>query len=187
MNMIGTYDDSDMKIADGKKKSVEQQYDGESVNFYEEQTENGNLAKAQRVGATLAENVDRLIFEQPKLSECTAGLPVQKKLLMIFGFVAGIEEFTPNKLLIRTCLNVFYDTLKRESPAIYESMGLTGAFSFFYLEYRRKGDSAQNIANAFAMLCGADGNDEYIALGSKIFGEYFSFVEKLTEEVGYVR
>ncbi|MBE6764933.1 MAG: hypothetical protein E7546_03505 [Ruminococcaceae bacterium] len=183
--MVERFDDSDMKIVGSAPSKAEEPRDNETVNLYEEQKQNGNIAKAQRVGATLAGDIDALSVE------CEAALPsddmlaVQKKLLMIFSFVAGIEEFSPNKLIVRTTLNVFYDTLKKEDPALYESMGLTGAFSFYYLEYRRSGDATANIANAFAMLCGAESDSAYVETGSAVFEKYYSFVKELIAQVEY--
>lgn len=186
--MFEKFDDSDMKIAGEKMpKGSSFQQENETVNLYEIQRQNGNLAKAQRIGATLVERIGKLTLDNRDSITDNDRYAVQKKLLMIFGFVVGIEEFSPNKLLVRTSLNVFYDTLKKEDPALYESMGLTGAFSFYYLEYRRKGDITQNIANAFAMLCGAEGDIALVESGADIFGHYFSFVKALIAQAGYVQ
>lgn len=183
--MTERFDDSDMKIVGGPSAQQNEIKDNESVNLYEEQQLNGNIDKAQTLGATLAGDIGALQVDSTSSLPDDDMISVQQKLLMIFSFVVGMEEYLPNKLLVRTSLNVFYDTLKKENPALYESMGLTGAFSFYYLEYRRSGDAAANIANAFAMLCAAEDNSDFVETGSAIFDKYYSFVKELISQVGF--
>lgn len=191
--MTDFYDDSDMKIASAQpsKQIKESKRAAEAAENFDLHRDNGNLARAQRLGATfvceikaLNPGADGSMF---RISEAGEQYAMQSKLLVMFSFVVGMEAFIPDKLLVRTALNVFYDSLKKEEPVLYDKMSSSGAFSFYYLEYRRGGDPYRNVSKAFAMLCGKDGVDDYVKNGEEIFRHYYDFAKKLIAEVGFIQ
>ena len=182
---MNNFDDSDIKIFGGGSKSGSKSIDVDSAQLFEMQKANGNIARSQMLGAALAERVDGLdICIDEVCDEVTSN---HMRILMIFSMVVGIEEGLPDRILVRTALNVFYDTLKKEKPQLYDSMSASGAFTFYYLEYRRGGDKAKRIAKAFTMLCGNDGDEKLIGAGDALFCGYFDHARGLSEEMNFVR
>lgn len=179
-------DDSDMKIA-GAEISAEPEgiSDAESLEIYDRMRRNGDLSRARRLGASLAGSIDRLHSEllTDKSDETVV---LHSKLLVVFSAVAGIESMLSNRMLVRTALNVFYDTLKKDSPEIYDSMSVSGAVTFYYLEYRKLGDAAADIGGKFAMLCGRDEDDELMRLGLDIFTHGFDYVRSVIDEMAFI-
>lgn len=180
----------DVKVAG---ENLSRQIQAEAARSYEDKweqsRENGNFARAQRIGATLAceaSSVSFLVFSGDN-GEKRAGLC---RLLAAFAFVAGIEAGIKDRLLSRIALNVFYNLLKKDDPALYDQINSGGEFTFFYLAYRRGGDprtdaASHDVAGAFAMLLGREGEDELIAEGAEIFEKYFDFARNLIAGVAF--
>lgn len=172
------YDDSDIKIAGapGDKKSARED---DAIDSYEQQHANGNLTRALRLGLTLCCELDKFKSEQD--------VPNQRKLLGIFSYVIAVEELLGNEHLVRTTLNVFYDSLKKSDPELYDRMSSSGAFTFYYLEHRRTCDSAENVAKAYAMLSGKEGDGDCISEGVEIIKTNFEFTRRLIDELGFAK
>lgn len=174
-------DDSDMKIAGNRPKS---QPEPDAAAEYEFQKESGNIVKACRLGATLAGRAEEIaaLHGTPEQGD-TAEL--HRKLLNIFAMVSAVETYLPDRILVRACLNVFYDTLKKENPTIYDSMSASGAFTFYYLEYRRTGDKAADIGSAYAMLCGSEDDESLKKSGNEIFVKTCDYVRSIIDEMAF--
>jgi hypothetical protein len=166
-----------MKIAGEKidiKSADRTQDESDSIEL---QIENGNIIRARRLGSAV---VSVIQSETDKLGEggIIASLDmkdtmlIQYRMLMIFTVVSTIEQHSPNKHIMRTALNTFYDILKREDPEIYDYMSASGASSFYYLAIRRGGDCAANVGKSFAMLCEREDDGQFIAAGSEIYSHY---------------
>ena len=182
------YDDSDMKIvgsggitigADGSSED-----DRRTESEYERQLGNGNLARARRLGATLADSAERLESDGPAVTDA---ISAHKKMMMLFALVIGIEEELDDQLLRRAALNVFYDTLKKEKPLLYDSMSSSGAFTFYYLDYRKGGDRTARLSKSFAMLCGREDDEELAKCGGGIFNEYRDYAKRAIGEMSFVK
>lgn len=159
-------DDSDMKIVgavSGVSSVKESDYGG-----FEREKQNGNIAKARKLGVLAADSVDAGIEETDKNDDFLSC----RKMLMIFSVVSTFENMIANKLLASTALNIFYDILKKENPLLYDQMSTSGASTFYYLALRRGGDVEENIGKAFAMLCDKDNDPEFIDIGKHIFSFY---------------
>lgn len=168
------FDDSDMKIVDDRPgRKIGSSADDAPV---EEQLANGNIACARTAGACIAGLIEteatRLDSGAFAIPNCDDKDVLSRKLLMIFALVVAIEQKIEDKFLMRTALNSFYDTLKKENPEIYDAMSSSGAFTFYYLAYRRANDT-RSVGSTFSMLCGNDGEEPYINVGCAVFEHYF--------------
>ncbi len=182
-------DDSDMKIADFSEpdRYPLTEGDGESRRLFAHK-DNGNADKARVLGASVVREMitgdtnakfgvkdDGLYPYQPQI-----------RLLMTFAAVTGLQTDLPDDVLSRTALNAFYDTLKKAFPAFYEDIDESGAFTFFYLAYRRGGDVERNMGRAFAALCGADGDEVFAELGETLYSQGRMLVKKQAEETDFL-
>lgn len=187
------HDDSDMKIAGQEyREELRSPVDHEIDRLYERHRSCGNITRAQRLGASLAEYmVSNAAGENGVAADCVvlppsadARVALHVQLLSIFALVTGVENSMPDKLLTRACLNVFYDSLKKERPHLYDAMSASGAFSFYYLNYRRGGSgSITGIASDFAMLCGSRDDKELYDLGLSVFQRFNSYACSLIRDM----
>ena len=99
--------------------------------------------------------------------------------------IIGMEQYIPGKALVGTALNVFYDTLKKEDPKLYDDMSATGSLTFYYLAYRREGNQDRRVAQAFAMLCGNEESEDLIQVGEAIYHRYRHMVREYVEGIGF--
>ncbi len=183
-------DDRDVKIfGDDKEECCCTSEDSEYVKLINEQKGSRNIRRAMRLGASLVMQIDRAM---PDLNTGAFALHddqdpmlLNRSMLMVFSMIIGMEQYIPGKALVGTALNVFYDTLKKEDPKLYDDMSATGAFTFYYLAYRRNGDPKQRVAQAFAMLCGDENNDDLIQVGVAIYHRYRHIVRDFVEEIGF--
>lgn len=186
-------DDSDVKIADfssGHAKNRPAQNAGEdpdSLDFFKSR-ENGNIEKSRLLGRRLAESV--LTHEGVGLFKLNSHkeeeqVKTQRRLLLCFVVEIGIEKFTPNKIVARTALNTFYDHLKSISPGVYRDITETGAYSFYYLAYRRGGEAERNVGRAFAALCSMDGSGIYAELGEALYCSFLDVVRKTSDAMRF--
>lgn len=193
-----SFDDSDMKIAGENGTDIGKDVssgDTDIDKLYAFHLERGDLANSRRLGATLADYV-RGQGDSPNDPRNFSGHPggafpdmkiaMHKQLLAIFALVVGIESSMPDRILTRACLNVFYDTLKKDSPALYDAMSASGAFSFYYLEYREdESNGVFGIAENFAMLCGSEKDPALMELGENIFRKYFNVSLGLVKDMEF--
>lgn len=182
-------DDRDVKIFSGDSTPQQVTEDSEYVKLINEKRGSRNIRRAMQLGASLVMEIDRCM---PDLNSGVFALPedldqmlLHRSMLMVFSMIIGLEQYIPGKALVGTALNVFYDTLKKENPKLYDDMSATGSFTFYYLAYRRDGDPKMRVAQAFAMLCGDENNEDLIQVGEAIYHRYRHLVREFVEGVGF--
>ena len=104
---------------------------------------------------------------------------VQRRLLLSFAATIGFEKFTVNDTVSGIAQKAFLDTIKRVDSDLYRTSSDTGAFSFYYLAFRRGGDVERRIGQTFAMLCSHDGDPIYHELGEAFYSWFLSVVNEL--------
>ena len=109
---------------------------------------------------------------------------IQRRMLLSFTATVGFEQLTDNDSLSGIAQKSFLDTIKKEDDNIYRTSGDTGAFSFYYLAYRRGGEVDRRIGQTFAMLCSHDGDPIYQELGEALYCWFLSEVKNQAEELG---
>lgn len=177
--------DEDIKIAaiGGKKKSNAQTT---VIDEYNRESSKGNTEKAKALGKLLAsEIVARLdSFPCDDSGDGNAAMAVQRGIMMTFAAVVALEEEISSEVVHQTAENSFNSELERLSPEIYKAVGDSGAFSFYYLAYRRGTDVVRRMGQTFAMLCSHDGDPVYQELGEAIYCWFKSFTESKYKESG---
>ena len=177
------YSDSDIKIA-GNKPSREinkrlQKNDGEHI------PEKDKVDNAKELGRRVAlefikDAKNSRLAEEPEDFEMT----VQRRLLLSFTAMVGFEQYCRDDTLCGIAQKSFIDTLKKNDGELYKSSNDTGAFSFYYLAYRRGSEIDRRIGQTFAMLCSHDGDPVYQELGEALYCWFLSNVKKFSDELG---
>lgn len=177
------YSDSDIKIA-GDKPSQEIKKRRESA-VQPETLKKDDIKNAREWGAVIARKFiadahDAAEGAEPDNSE----MIIQRRLLLSFTATVGFEQFCRDDALCGIAQKSFIDTVKNADPELYRSAGDTGAFSFYYLAYRRGSEIDRRIGQTFAMLCSHDGDPVYQELGEALYCWFLSAVRKSATELG---
>ena len=168
-------EDSDMKIvgapADRKEES-------DTAGFLAElgrEHFNGNYAKAKTLGANIVsafsyraapEELTALLREAGV--EPTEAVLLQVRILSVFSAEYCLNACLPSALLSGVAVGELYEVLMQVSPAFYETLSHSTAFSFYYLALRAKEEIPRRIGEQFAALCGDAGNETLRALGERL-------------------
>lgn len=185
-------DDSDMKIAGDNFDDLDKHADEKSVEamarLLEQEKQNGNLSRARRLGAIMADEVSAVEGSVSPLqeSEKNRSLPTQRRILSAFAVEVGLDAYLPNQLVAQTAQNIFYDTLHITSPAFYDDLQGSGAFSFYYLCFREGRQVERRIGETFATLCGMKEDEEYIRMGQEYYVRFLAQVKHFAQTLGFV-
>ncbi|MEG1887572.1 MAG: hypothetical protein RR177_05530 [Oscillospiraceae bacterium] len=178
--------EEDIKIFSKKAGNAhqKQQYDPEE---YELQNRNGNRALAKGFGVSLAEEVVGSVEQFPMACDAkNYELKMQKGILLAFTAIAAIEKNFPSDILANAAENKFYQTLSEIKPELYRAAADSGAFSFYYVAFRRGNEVDRRIGQTFAMLCAHDGDSVYQELGEALFCWFISKIDKRFETIKFV-
>ena len=176
------YSDNDMKIA-GDKPSLDIQKNRERNEQKDHTT--AEISAAKKLGAKVAEAFLSDADQAQMLPEEDDSQPmIQRRLLLSFTATVGLEQYCKDDTLAGLAQKSFLDTLKKTSNELYRSSSDTGAFSFYYLAYRRGSEIDRRIGQTFAMLCGHDGDPIYQELGEALYCWFLSVVRKQVQQSG---
>ena len=177
--------DKDMKIA-GDKPSRDLKQNRETGE--QAPASKADLAAAKELGRTVAFCFMQDAEKVARLPEDDDSQPVvQRRLLLSFTATVGFEQFCPSDTLAGIAQKSFLDTLKKEDGELYRSSSDTGAFSFYYLAYRRGSEIDRRIGQTFAMLCSHDGDPIYQELGEALYCWFLSVVRKSAANAGFAQ
>ncbi len=182
--------DFDMKIA-GERPSQSigknPELYGDASDFIREKT-NGNLERAVILGYQLAaEFVNVCKRDELTISkDDSESLVTQKILLLSFTVMAGLERYCSNMAIANAARSAFYDKLSELDKDLFDRSSDTGAFSFYYLSFRRGSDVDRRVGQTFAMLCSHDGDPIYQELGEALYCWFLSVVQKKTAEIEFI-
>ncbi len=110
-------------------------------------------------------------------------MTIQRRLLLSFTATVGFEQYSSDDSLCGIAQKSFIDTVKNENYEIYKTSQDTGAFSFYYLAFRRGGETDRRVGQTFAMLCSHDGDPIYQELGEALYCWFLSVVKKEAENL----
>lgn len=178
-----SYLDNDIKIA-GDRPS-------EDIKRRRQATENGEVYSAEqgKNARLLGESVARLFIDDALGADKDESfrdyeLLLQRRLLLSFTVTVAFEQYVANDALGGLAQKTFLDTVKKADTELYRSSSDTGAFSFYYLAYRRGGETERRIGQTFAMLCSHDGDPIFQELGEALYCWFSSVVKNKTQELG---
>ena len=107
---------------------------------------------------------------------------IQRILLLAFIVTAVLESNVDNEAFAGIAQKSFLDTVKKDYSSIYEYTSDTGAFTFYYLAFRRGIDVERRVGQTFAMLCGHDGDPIYQELGEVLFCWFSSLIKEAVDK-----
>ena len=175
------YSDSDIKIAGDKpsrdiKRNVEKLLGADGP-------DKAQIKKAKEWGKAVAlefiEDAKSAVAENVQDGE----MLLQRRMLLSFTATVGFEQLCSNDALAGVAQKSFIDTLKANDNELYRTSGDTGAFSFYYLAFRRGGEIDRRIGQTFAMLCSHDGDPVYQELGEALYCWFISVVKDSAENL----
>ena len=180
-------DDRDMKIAGDDFEPVEPragEVDNGDAALLEQEKENGNLSRARRLGAILAEEVSAVEGDSPTEN---SALLTQRRILLAFAVEVGLDALLPNGLTAQTAQTIFYDTLRATAPQFYDDLQASGAFSFYYLCVRDGRQVEERVGETFASLCGKKGDPACEQTGRELFRRFSGQVKRFVDTLEFVR
>jgi len=172
-------ENDDIKIV-GNKPSVDVERNKQKAQQKIE-TDKELSKKAKLVGELTAQNFIKEVTQNDGKTD-NAELIIQRKFLLSFTVTACFEQYIKDDILIGIAQKSFLDTLKKAGEDFYNSASDTGAFSFYYLAYRRDIDVERRIGQTFAMLCSHDGDPIFQELGEALYCWFSSVVRKTVRE-----
>ena len=179
--MITLYDDLDIKIA-GDRPSL-QIKNSQAVEVKTEYSQS-DVQNAKILGKNIARLFITDAADAQKNDENgNFDMMLQRRLLLSFTATVGFETFCDNDALSGIAQKSFIDCLKREDSQLYKTSCDTGAFSFYYLAFRRGGDVVRRIGQTFAMLCSHDGDPIFQELGEALYCWVSSEIEKCATQL----
>ena len=180
------YSDNDIKIA-GDKPSLDIKKNREKQ-VVENNLDEAQIAKAKAWGREVALNFieDARTSAEDGNMAVNGELLIQRRMLLSFTATVGFEQLGGNDALSGVAQKSFIDTIKKTDSELYRASGDTGAYSFYYLAFRRGSEVDRRIGQTFAMLCSHDGDPIFQELGEALYCWFLSVVTKKAEETGII-
>ena len=175
--------DNDIKIAGDKPSaSVKQNITKTSAEkiLTKEETQSAKSWGKGVAEKFIKDIADSLVGER----ETNLEMLSQRRMLLSFAASVGFETLTDNETLGGLAQKSFLDTIKKKDPKHYVTAEDNGAFSFYYLAFRRGNDVERRIGQTFAMLCSHDGDPIYQELGEALYCWFLSVVKSEAEKLG---
>lgn len=139
---------------------------------------------AKKLGSIIAEKYVEEI-NSAEDNEAGDGFEVlcQIKLLLSFTATVGFERFCKNDTMSGLAQKSFIDTLSKQNERLYKESSDMGAFSFYYLAFRRGGDIERRMGQTFAMLCSMDGDPVLQERGEALYCWFSAVIRKTVLEL----
>ena len=173
-------DDLDVKIAGDKPSEDVRRNKNTAAQNSSVSSEQIKAAKA--IGKAVANSFIRDAETEVDEEFRDFDMIVQRRLLLSFTATAGFEKYIGNDTLDGIAQKSFLDTINKHSSELYKTSSDTGAFSFYYLAFRRGSEVERRIGQTFAMLCSHDGDPIFQELGEALYCWFLSVVRKAVAE-----
>ncbi len=174
--------DEDIKIAGNKPSQSIKEY---SVSANSDVSiPNDKIDLAKKLGEVIAKEFCKAFEAYPNaVEEPDDNMVVQRLLLLSFTVTVGLDKHLENETLAGIAQKSFLKTVKNTSSELYKYTSDTGAFSFYYLAYRRGSEVERRMGQTFAMLCSHDGDPIYQELGEVLFCWFFSIIKSAVADI----
>ena len=179
------FEDNDMKIAGKTITKLQDDLFSEELEIRRQEAY-GNIDKARKLGSELADIVIDYECDFDNLEIVDNYIKLHTKILFAFIVFTSLENYQNNKILASITLGIFDDQFKKRDANLYDELGATGAFSFYYLCVRRGNDVERCIGRTFAMLCGKDGDDTLIEYGEVLYFRFLNIIKMKAKEINLV-
>ena len=182
--------ENDVKIYVSKKELNKSCEIAAAVNDVRIHRAAGNIEKARRLGEALAtisptaegENITVNLREHLAPRFFNRDILYQIKVLLVFACETLIQLEIPVSILSTAALTAMYEKMEKQSPGFYKNISNGAAFTFYYLALQKKGDLAENIGEAFAMLCSVKNKESFVAAGKTVWNIAVDLIEKEIEK-----
>lgn len=177
------YSDNDIKIA-GDKPSLDIKKNREVI-INDNGPNKEAVGKAKLWGKAVAQKFieDANSYDNSQEDTTNLDMLIHRRMLLSFTATVGFEQFCNDDSLSGIAQKSFIDSVKQQAPEIFKTSEDTGAFSFYYLAFRRGGEVDRRIGQTFAMLCSHDGDPIFQELGEALYCWFLSVVKQLAEEI----
>ena len=174
------YSDNDIKIA-GDKPSVDV-IKNAGRSLAESGPSKELVIRAENWGEAVARKFAKAITESG-IGERESNLEMlsHRRMLLLFAASIGFETLADDTLG-GLAQKKFLDTVGKEDPKHFITAEDNGAFSFYYLAFRRGNDVERRIGQTFAMLCSHDGDPIYQELGEALYCWFLSEIKASAKE-----
>lgn len=164
--------DRDMKVVGAAAPDMPNAID--PAENWARQKNSGNIDRAHRLGAVLAQQLLTVQDDNPALL-------LQKQMLFAFTVDAGCPVFLTDELLAQTARGTFFERLRTLLPSFEDTLHRLGAFTFYRLcldNDNEKTLPAEKIGTVFAALCGRAEDVGTEADGTALFRGYLHRLEE---------
>ena len=182
------YSDNYIKIA-GDRPSLDIKRNRETAASKKSEPKSEDIKNARELGRIIAE---KFIGDARTAEISDEGEPsdfemlIQRRLLLSFTATVGFEQYCADDSLAGIAQKSFIDTVKKTDLELYNSSSDTGAFSFYYVAYRRGSEIDRRMGQTFAMLCAHDGDPVYQELGEALYCWFISTVKKTAQKLNLI-
>ena len=177
-------DDSDIKIYVRKGMSETNEFASLTDDILRH-VSNGNRDKATQLGTKMAKiKAEDNITDLGKYN-LTASMLYQARVLMTFTAEYCVQKNISVSILSDAVSTAMYDYLKANEKGYYDNISDGGAFTFYLLALKKSGNTAQNIGEQFAMLCGIN-KTEIVDLGKIIFTDAEKYFTEMIDNAGFI-
>ena len=146
--------------------------------------EKEKIKKAREWGKAIAQKfIEDVSLAGANAESDNCEMLIQRRMLLSFTATVGFEQFAKDDTLSGIAQKSFIDAVSTADAELYRTSGDTGAFSFYYLAFRRGGEVDRRIGQTFAMLCSHDGDPVYQELGEALYCWFLSVVKEIAEEL----
>ncbi|MBQ6847396.1 MAG: hypothetical protein IJO62_00570 [Clostridia bacterium] len=179
------YSDNDIKIAGDRPSASVIQNSFKSDD--EKKLSREEITVAKRWGEAVAQKFIKDIVKS-EMGERESNLEMlsQRRMLLSFAASVGFETLCENDSVGGLAQKSFLDTVKKNDPKHYVTAQDNGAFSFYYLAFRRGSEVERRIGQTFAMLCSHDGDPIYQELGEALYCWFLSVVKDEAQALGII-
>ena len=184
--MIRLFDDKDIKIA-GNRPSDSVKRNNLSLSVDDVVSES-QISVAKKLGIAVAEEFSAASNAySDAVEDADMNMFVQRILLLSFTVTVTFENHLSSDAVAGIAQKSFLDTIKKKYKDIYPYTSDTGAFTFYYLAYRRGNDIDRRMGQTFAMLCSHDGDPIYQELGEVLYCWFSSVIKTQAEKFSLLK
>lgn len=177
------YDDKDIKIAGNRPSDSIRRNNLSAV--ADDLLPEAQVTAAKELGVFVADKFSQACNAySDAVEDADADMFIQRILLLSFTVTATLESCLSSDSVAGIAQKSFLDTVKNKYSSIYSHTSDTGAFTFYYLAFRRGSDVDRRMGQTFAMLCGHDGDPIYQELGEVLYCWFSSIVLEAAEKFG---
>ena len=175
------FDDRDIKIAGNRPSDSIKRNNISALN--EDIVSETHLAHAKLLGKEIAVEFSKASNAySDAVEDADVDMFIQRILLLSFTVTITLENELINEAVAGIVQKSFLDTVKKDFKGIYKYTSDTGAFTFYYLAYRRGGEIERRMGQTFAMLCSHDGDPIYQELGEVLYCWFSSVIKSAAQK-----